>query len=82
MHVTVYTLPSCMGCNLTKRKLTELGIPFEEQALDAPQNAAKADELRAAGHRQAPIVVLSDGPFTTEHNVWHGYRPDLLEQLA
>ena len=31
--------------------------------------------LRAAGYRQAPVVMAGD-------RVWTGYRPDLLRTLA
>lgn len=82
MHVTVYTLPICQQCNMTKRKLTELGIPFDTADLTDSEHSWRVDYFKERGLLSAPIVVLSDGPGTTEHNSWSGYRPDLLGQLA
>jgi glutaredoxin-like protein NrdH len=77
---TVYTLPSCPQCTATKRKLTELGIPFEVVDLSEPEQADTLVEFKAMGLLSAPIVETVPADGTPQ--VWSGYRPDLLAALA
>ncbi|RFT23449.1 NrdH-redoxin, partial [Bifidobacteriaceae bacterium GH022] len=39
------------------------------------QSPSTLDQLRAAGYRQAPVVI-------TPNSSWSGYRPDLIAQIA
>lgn len=57
--VKIYTTgPSCFKCSTTKRKLTEVGVPFEEVHFkDAPDFLEK---VKAEGHTQAPVVTDMD----------------------
>lgn len=74
MIVTVYTGPSCMACQQTKRHLTERGIPYAEVAISSDDTAA-AIEL---GFTTLPIVCVSvDGV----EQSWDGYRPDRIDGL-
>ena len=73
MVATVYSKPSCPQCDATKRQFTKLGLPFE--VVDVTQNQQAADQLRAAGFQQLPVVIAGN-------NVWSGYRPDRIKQLA
>lgn len=72
MNPTVYEMDNCRACVNTKRKLTELGIPFDVENATEPENAAAIAELN---YKQAPVVVWG-----TEH--WSGYRPDRINELA
>jgi glutaredoxin-like protein NrdH len=75
MTVTVYTSPGCPGCNLTKRKLKDLGVDYTEE----PMNDAVVDEVKAVaspGERlMAPIVRAGE-------QLWAGFRPDRITALA
>lgn len=71
---TVYTLPNCMKCNLTKRKLDKHGLPYE--SVDLTQNAEALSWVRENGYQGAPVIVAPDG------NHWNDYRPTLIEEHA
>lgn len=68
--VTIYTLPDCMACDLTKRA-------FDRRAADlydeVPLTEEKMDEFRRQGILSAPVVVAK-GLF------WYGLKPDLIHQ--
>jgi len=70
--VTVYTKPACQQCELTKRALTERGIPFEVDDITKPENLTAA---LALGYTSAPVVIAGD-------QGWAGFRPDLIEELS
>ena len=75
MKVTVYTLPSCVQCNQTKKLLDREGVEFETVQLE--DHPDKAAEFKDAGLLQAPIVVVGN-----DGRRWTGFRPDLIKELA
>lgn len=73
IDVTVYTLPSCVQCESTKRMMKANGIEFTEVPLqDHPD---KAKEFMDQGYTTAPIV-------TTDIKVWSGFRYEKIKSLA
>lgn len=70
--VTVYTLPSCVQCESTKKYLTNKDVPFE--TVDLSQDEAAMERVRGLGYQAAPVVIAGD-----EH--WSGFRPDKLNSL-
>lgn len=72
--VTLYTKPQCPQCDFTKRKLTDLGIPYE--VFDITENPFARGFAQALGYKSAPVVVVSNDVH------WSGYRPDRLNGLA
>jgi glutaredoxin-like protein NrdH len=70
--VTVYTLPSCVQCESTKKYLTNKDVPFE--TVDLSQNEAAMERVRGLGYQAAPVVIAGD-----DH--WSGFRPDKLNAL-
>lgn len=73
MTVKVYSKPRCSACENTKRKLTRLGVSYEEHSLaDTPEILEKAV---ASGFRAAPIVV-ADGV------MWGGFDEAKIEALV
>jgi glutaredoxin-like protein NrdH len=72
MSVTVYTLPSCVQCDSTKRLLERNNIEFNTVDLSTDESAMKA--VKALGYSAAPVVIAGD-----EH--WSGFRPDRLQRL-
>jgi glutaredoxin len=81
MYVTVYTAPACPGCTATKRKLTALGIPFDEVPIDSDPNIVEA--AKELGLTQAPIVCAEGGLNGDKwSHQWDGYRPDRIDALV
>ncbi len=73
MSITVYTKPSCVQCNATKRALKKNGLEFSEVDLTEDEEALAT--VKALGYRQAPVVFANG-----DH--WAGYRPDKIKALA
>jgi glutaredoxin-like protein NrdH len=73
MKITVYTKPSCVQCNATKRALAKAGLAYEE--IDLTEDVEALEAVKALGYMQAP-VVFADG----DH--WAGFRPDKIKALA
>ncbi len=71
--VTVYTLPSCVQCDSTKRYLARNLIEYRE--IDLSKDEAAMEHVRTLGHTQAPVVTVGD-----EH--WSGFRMDQLNKLV
>jgi len=70
LMTTVYTLPVCQQCNMTKRSLTQKGIEFESVDLStAPDHIVQG--FKDKGLMAAPIVV-------TDNDAWSGFRPDKI----
>lgn len=69
--ITIYTTTACPKCTATKRALTKAGHQFEEVTI----TNEIADELKADGYTQAPVVI-------TDSASWDGFRPDKIKQLA
>lgn len=80
--ITVYTAgPGCPGCTATKRKLTELGLTFNEVLIDSDPNIVEA--ARYLGLTQAPVVVAEGGHNGSSwRHYWAGYRPDRIKALV
>lgn len=72
MRIIIYTRNDCVQCHATKRAIESRGFTFELINLDS--NPEAADNLRAQGYRQLPVVV-------TEQESWSGFRPDLINRL-
>lgn len=70
---TLYTKPSCVQCDATKRDLNKKGIEYTSVDISADETAL--NYVKSLGHLQAPVLVL-DTPTQPVH--WSGYRPDLI----
>lgn len=73
MAVTVYTLPSCVQCDQSKRFLKKNNIEFTE--VDLSTDEAAMAHVKALGHMSAPVIE-------TETANWSGFRPDHLNALV
>lgn len=73
VSITVYTKPSCVQCNATKRALAKAGLEYQE--VDLTEDAEALEAVKALGYQSAP-VVFADG----DH--WSGFRPDKIKSLA
>lgn len=73
MRITVYTLPSCVQCDSTKRVLTKNGIEFNTVDLSTDETAMEM--IKTLGYQAAPVVIAGE-----DH--WSGFRPDKLSALT
>jgi len=73
LTVTLYTLPSCVQCDSTKKVLKRNEISFNEIDLSVDDSAMEM--VKALGYSSAPVVVAGE-----EH--WSGFRPEKLSALA
>jgi glutaredoxin-like protein NrdH len=73
MSITVYTSPSCVQCEQTKKYLTSKELDYT--VVDLSENQEAMDMVQGLGFKSAPVVV------TTEGN-WSGFRPDIIARLA
>ena len=71
--VTVYVLPNCIQCTMTKRALDTVGIRYE--VVDLSTDDAAHDLVSELGYRSAPVVVAGA-------ESWSGFRPDRIASLA
>lgn len=73
MEVKVYTIPSCVQCEMTKKQLNKLGIRYSLVDLgETPEAKAEIDPL---GYTSAPVVVAGG-------HSWSGFRLSKIEALA
>jgi glutaredoxin-like protein NrdH len=73
MSVVVYTLPSCVQCDSTKRMLERNNIEFE--TVDMSQDAEALEMVKALGYSAAPVVIAGE-----DH--WSGFRLDKIQALT
>lgn len=78
--IDLYSLPSCVQCNATKRAFQTQGLvenqDWTEHDLSLPENeSARAWVMEDLGYMQAPIVIIDDD------NHWSGFRPDKIVKL-
>jgi glutaredoxin-like protein NrdH len=70
--VTVYTLPSCVQCESTKKYLAKMDVPFN--IIDLTKNEGAMSLVKDLGYQAAPVVVAGESH-------WSGFRPDKLNTL-
>lgn len=71
--VTVYSLPSCVQCDTTKRFLNKNGIEYTE--VNLAEDAQAYEKIKTMGYTQAPVVEVGD-------ESWSGFRLDFLNKLS
>lgn len=76
VSMTVYSLPSCVQCKSTYRKLDRNGVQYSIVEMDKdPEALAYAKGL---GYEAAPVVVVKQGSQVADH--WYGFRPEALDK--
>jgi glutaredoxin-like protein NrdH len=73
MSITVYTKPSCVQCEATKRSLDKLGLAYE--TVDATTDEAVYDMLVEKGFKAMPVVNAGE-------EWWSGFQPDKINGLV
>ena len=71
--VTVYTKPSCVQCDATKRMMDKLKIKYN--SVDITVDTEAFDMIIAKGFKSAPVVITDD-------DSWSGFNPDKISELA
>lgn len=71
-EVTVYSLPSCVQCDSTKRLLKSIDVDFEE--VDMSEDPIALEMVKTLGYTSAPVVITGD-----QH--WSGFRMDRIKAL-
>ncbi|MEY4434865.1 MAG: hypothetical protein RIR16_905 [Actinomycetota bacterium] len=72
MSVKVYSLPSCVQCDSTKRLLNSIDVDYEE--IDMSQDPIALEMVKTLGYTSAPVVIAGE-----EH--WSGFRMDRIKAL-
>jgi glutaredoxin-like protein NrdH len=62
----------CQACRLTKTMVESKHLTYTE--IDVTADDKVRDMLKAAGHKEMPVVV-------TGNDVWTGFRPDKIRGL-
>ncbi len=73
--ITVYTKNNCFPCKMTKRKLQELGVNYQERNID--EEPEHLEYLMLCGLRSLPVVFKGN-----ELLVAGGYAPNILETIV
>ena len=73
MNVTVYSKPSCVQCDATKRFLDKANIPYT--TIDITEDADAYKKVIDLGFQAAPVVI-------TDNDSWAGFNPAKLTKLA
>jgi Glutaredoxin-like protein NrdH len=73
MSVTVYTLPSCVQCDSTKRMLKSIDVDYQE--VDMSQDPVALEMVKTLGYTAAPVVVSGE-----DH--WSGFRMEKIQALS
>ncbi len=64
-RATVYTVPNCSDCAAVKRFLTAHGVAYTERDVRS-DDAARAEMIRIANVRIAPVTVIDEQVFYGE----------------
>jgi len=73
LSVVIYTLPSCVQCDTTKRMMQKINVSYRE--VDLSENEEAYQMVKALGYSSAPVVFAGD-----DH--WSGFRPERIQSLA
>lgn len=72
--VTLLSLPNCVQCKMSKRRMEEKGVPFEE--IDMTRDETAFQKAQDLGYKSAPVLFAPDGSH------WSGFDPDRIDALA
>lgn len=70
---TVYTKPSCVQCEQTKKLLDKNGVEYS--TVDITKDVDAYNMIVDMGFMSAPVVISGD-------DSWAGFQPDKINALA
>jgi glutaredoxin-like protein NrdH len=71
--ITVYTKPSCVQCDATKRLMDKLKIEYS--TIDITADTEAFEMLMSKGFKSAPVVI-------TDNDSWSGFNPEKISGLV
>jgi glutaredoxin-like protein NrdH len=71
--ITVYTKPSCVQCEATKKMMDKLDIAYS--TVDITVDTEAFEMLISKGFQAAPVVI-------TDNDSWAGFNPDKISGLV
>ena len=71
--LTVYVLPGCVQCAMTKHALEAAGVPYV--LVDLANDEQAMEWVKQLGHLAAPVVVAGAAS-------WAGFQPDKIKAIA
>jgi glutaredoxin-like protein NrdH len=71
--ITVYTKPSCVQCDATKRMMDKLNIEYS--VVDITTDTEAFELVLSKGFKSAPVVI-------TDNDIWSGFNPDKISGLV
>ena len=69
----VYTKPSCVQCDMTKRYMDKIGVEYT--TVDITQDQEALDLILGMGFQAAPVVISGNMS-------WAGFQPEKINLLA
>jgi len=69
----VYTKPSCVQCEQTKKLLDKNGVKYT--TIDITQDQEAYEKVVAMGFMSAPVVISGE-------DSWAGFQPDKINSIA
>lgn len=73
MTVTIYSLPNCVQCDMTKKLFARENVEYT--AIDLSTDSEANDFVKGLGYQSAPVVVV-DGMH------WSGFKRDKIMTVA
>lgn len=77
--VLIYTTSGCQACRMTKLLLDNGNIAYREISID--DNPKAGADLRAAGHKTLPVVIVNGLSRWGSSDVWSGFQLDKIRAL-
>ncbi len=71
--LTVYVLPGCVQCTMTKRALDDAGVPYVLVDLACDEQAIET--IKQLGYTPTPVVVTGGAS-------WAGFQPAKIKAVA
>lgn len=76
--ITLYTLPDCRQCDMTKKWLDKREITYQVIDISLTENKPILEAIKELGYTGAPVVIISE--FTELDTHWYGFNPIKLEE--
>ncbi|ASZ74658.1 glutaredoxin [Mycobacterium phage Phabba] len=79
MAVTLYSKPSCPGCDMSVKLLDKEGIPFEKVDITVDEDAYK-HVTETLGYSAAPVIQWENAEGTVGGH-FTGFNPDKIREI-
>lgn len=76
MHIRIYGTPNCQSCKTTQNLIAKRGLEYDY--IDLSTDFESAQMLKAAGHRELPVVIVNS---RNSSKTWTGFRASEISLL-